>query len=109
MAYFTADLTIPEKMFPGYKVTVRPAAKITVFYDITLRTVENITVHIGNGVAAKLDWDWFNNWIEEAAWKALENTRPIPFQEHEEDLENGFNDELLNDLHSNAIANYKPE
>lgn len=104
MAYFTSELFLSEIFFPGHKVVTKPQVNVTIHYDITTRVVENITVHIGNGVAAKLNWVKFNKWIEQAAARALESTKPVPYIDNEPALENSFSDNLLSDLHDNAIS-----
>jgi hypothetical protein len=106
MAQHTVKIKIPKRFFPGYEVPVPVEAAITIWYSPVMWDIDNITIAIALGVAPALNWAPFKLWVEELVYRALESNRPVDWRTYQtEDFENGFQDQLLNDLHGNAIAN----
>lgn len=105
MANYTFKLQIPQRHFPGFKITVQPEAFINVFYCQTTYKIEHISITVGSQMIGKVgNWDKLVSEIEEAAKEALKSVKAIPVRSYDEDFDNGGNDSDLDDLHSLAVA-----
>lgn len=105
MASCTIKIKIPKRFFPGYVINVPAEAAITIFYSPVMWSIDNVTIAIGLGIAPALNWAAFKLWVEDKVEIALEANKPINWKDYRtEDFENGFHDQLLEDLHSNAIS-----
>lgn len=107
MESFTSSIFLAQRFFPNNKIVTKPRIDVTVFYDNDSRVVENITIHIGNGVAQSLNWNKFNEWLEKAVTTVLKSTYPLSLPDNDNEPDNEKNDdiELLKDLYSLELLN----